>query len=192
MTMTQCTGCGRKVPSYEGVFHSDGRGGSLGFVCGRCWAQVLSDATGEEIGHLELDPIVLPDAAGHMHTFHFRFNPAPRGIEAFEVSRGVPCGYHFQVMQKGDDPAIVAPLLEKMRRGLSQQHLEPCDVTPGGLQVKDRLLRGRIDCNTDHLDRAPPVVVDGKTLSWEQLGAMLASFEGWQFRLELLDRSEEP
>jgi hypothetical protein len=35
------------------------------------------------------------------------------------------------------------------------------------------------------------VVVDGKELSWNDLGRMLMSMEGWQFRLEIADPSEE-
>ena len=53
MKTSQCTRCGREVPGYEGVNQSDGKGGSLGFVCGRCWAAVLSEHTGESVGHVE-------------------------------------------------------------------------------------------------------------------------------------------
>jgi hypothetical protein len=35
------------------------------------------------------------------------------------------------------------------------------------------------------------VVIDGRAISWEQFGRMLMSFEGWQFRLEIHDKSEE-
>ena len=35
------------------------------------------------------------------------------------------------------------------------------------------------------------VVVDGKEVSWDDLGRMLISMEGWQFRLDLADPSEE-
>jgi len=34
-------------------------------------------------------------------------------------------------------------------------------------------------------------VIDGRAVSWEQFGRMLVSFEGWQFRVEIRDRSEE-
>jgi len=39
--------------------------------------------------------------------------------------------------------------------------------------------------------RLPLLVIDGKEISWEQLGRMMMSFEGWQFRLQIKDRSEE-
>ena len=30
-----------------------------------------------------------------------------------------------------------------------------------------------------------------ESCSWEELGRMLMTFEGWQFRMEIRDRSEE-
>ena len=38
----------------------------------------------------------------------------------------------------------------------------------------------------------PLVVIDGREISWEQFGRMLMTFEGWQFKLQIFDRSEEP
>jgi hypothetical protein len=37
----------------------------------------------------------------------------------------------------------------------------------------------------------PVLVIDGRDVSWEELGRMLMTFEGWQFRMEIRDRSEE-
>jgi hypothetical protein len=38
---------------------------------------------------------------------------------------------------------------------------------------------------------APLLVIDGREISWDQFGQMLMGFEGWQFKLEIRDRSEE-
>jgi hypothetical protein len=35
------------------------------------------------------------------------------------------------------------------------------------------------------------LVIDGREVTWEQFGRLLMSFEGWQFKLEIRDRSEE-
>ena len=37
----------------------------------------------------------------------------------------------------------------------------------------------------------PLLVVDGKRYSWDQLGRMLISFEGFHVKLEVFDKSEE-
>jgi hypothetical protein len=36
----------------------------------------------------------------------------------------------------------------------------------------------------------PLLVIDGKEISWEEFGRMVMTFEGWQFRFEIRDRSE--
>jgi hypothetical protein len=37
----------------------------------------------------------------------------------------------------------------------------------------------------------PVLVIDGRDVSWEELGRMLMTFEGWQFRMVIRDRSGE-
>lgn len=40
-------------------------------------------------------------------------------------------------------------------------------------------------------DSARPGVIDGREISWDELGRMVAAFEGWQIKLEFRDLSEE-
>jgi hypothetical protein len=37
----------------------------------------------------------------------------------------------------------------------------------------------------------PLLVIDGREITWEEFGRMLMTFEGFQFKLEICDRSEE-
>jgi len=37
----------------------------------------------------------------------------------------------------------------------------------------------------------PLVVIDGREVTWGDLGRMLMSFEGWHFELKIHDKSEE-
>jgi hypothetical protein len=61
-----------------------------------------------------------------------------------------------------------------------------------GPQVNDRLiLRGTVDSDPDDDHRVPMVVFDGREISWDELGRMVAAFEGWQVKLEFRDRSDE-
>ena len=76
-----------------------------------------------------------------------------------------------------------------MRRALALTHLEDTDRGP---QVNDRLiLRGTVDSDPDDDHRVLMVVIDGREISWDELGRMVAACEGWQFKLEFRDRSEE-
>ena len=61
-----------------------------------------------------------------------------------------------------------------------------------GVQITDMMVRGRFECDLLSPDSfMPSVVVDGQEISWEEFGRMISSFEGWQFKLEILDRSDE-
>ena len=35
------------------------------------------------------------------------------------------------------------------------------------------------------------LVIDGRGISWQQFERMVMGFEGWQFKFEIRDRSEE-
>ncbi len=52
-------------------------------------------------------------------------------------------------------------------------------------------VRGRIEWDDAEEGRVPTVVHHGRAYSWDQLGEMMMSFEGWQFKLEIIDRSAE-
>jgi len=84
---------------------------------------------------------------------------------------------------------LLGRLIGKMRRALALTHLEDTDQGP---QVNDRLiLRGTVDSDAEEDHRVPMVVIDGREVSWDELGRMVAAFEGWQFKLEFRDRSDE-
>jgi len=62
----------------------------------------------------------------------------------------------------------------------------------GRLTVCDDLMvRGRFAWDDKTEGEQPLLVVDGKTVTWEGFGRMLSIFEGWQFKIEIYDRSEE-
>lgn len=35
------------------------------------------------------------------------------------------------------------------------------------------------------------LIIDGKDITWDEFGQMFMSYEGWQFKLEIRDKSEE-
>jgi hypothetical protein len=73
-----------------------------------------------------------------------------------------------------------------MRRSLSVKHLER---STHGLQIADQTVCGRIDWDASEDGRVPLLVIDGQEVSWRELGRMLMTFEGWQFRLAICDRA---
>ena len=110
--------------------------------------------------------------------------------DAFEICDGYPAGYQFQqIGEPDDDPlALLARLIEKIRRALSIKHVK---VDRHGLQIADRTVRAMIGCARARDGRVPLLNVDGREITWDEFGLMLMTFESWQFKLEIRDKSEE-
>jgi hypothetical protein len=58
-------------------------------------------------------------------------------------------------------------------------------------QIADQMVCGRIEWDESEGGRVPLLVIDGQEVSWDEFGRMLMSFEGWQLRVIIRDRSEE-
>jgi hypothetical protein len=67
-------------------------------------------------------------------------------------------------------------------------HIRPGDL---GLQIIDTTVRCRIEWDEAGAGRLPQIVVDRREISWGAFGRLLTTFEGSQFKLELLDPSAE-
>ena len=190
--LIRCEGCGSATPTYDVVNYGSIEGGYRR-LCTHCFnAEVASDHGLEHFENLRVRPVVMTDCAGQVHEFHFRarLQGTMVALEAFEVEDGAPAGYQFQMLgePEGDLLALLGRLIERMRRRLSDRDLEQ---TEHGMRIAARLVRARIEWDEKTDGLLPLVVIDGQEVSWEEFGRMLMSFEGWQFRMEIRDRSEE-
>ena len=190
-----CEGCGRITPSYDIVNYSSADQGCKP-LCSQCFnTEVARSCHLDDFEHVTFEPVRLTDCTGKSHEFHFRTRLFGTGValDAIELCNGQSEGYEFQVIGHPEDDllALLGRLIEKMRRGLSVKHLDD-DGGQFGLQIADlQIVRGRIECDLDDDDRMPLLVIDGKEITWQEMGRMLMTFEGWQFKLEIRDRSEE-
>jgi hypothetical protein len=187
-----CHTCGAPIVGYDSVHFGSIETGYRD-LCSRCFNEEVADLGELDFQHVNFEPIEMADAAGKSHRLHFRLHLLGDrvSLEAFELNDGAPGGYQFQVLAGAgaDLFALLGRLIERMRRALALQHL---DQEPGrGLSIKDFLVRGRIDWDGAEDGYAPLLVIDGREISWDQFGQMLMGFEGWQFKLEIRDRSEE-
>jgi hypothetical protein len=190
---THCVSCGRSVPDYDIInFGSVDTGYRQ--LCTKCFNTEVADSDGlDKFEHADFAPVELTDCDGQAHVFHFRtrlFGPGV-AMDAFEVRDGHPAGYQFQMIgEPEDDPlTLLARLIEKIRRAISIKHLKVGNL---GLQIADRpIVRGRIGWDEAEEGRVPLVVIDGRDITWDEFGRMLMTFEGWQFKLEIRDKSEE-
>jgi len=190
---SRCHGCGRAVPGYDII-----RYGSIekGYreLCTRCFNTEVAESDGLiEFEHIDFSPIDLTDCAGNTHHFHFRTRLLGPGVavDALEIRDGQPGGYQFQVIgdPEGDLLTLLARLIEKIRRALSVKHIREGEH---GVQIGDnQVVRGRIKWDAAEEGRVPMLVIDGREFSWDEFGRMVMTFEGWQFKMEIRDKSEE-
>jgi hypothetical protein len=188
----RCEACGTATPAYDIVSCGSIEDGYRE-LCNRCFNAEAASLQGlEDFETPRFDPVAMTDCAGIVHEFHFRTHllGSMVAVEAFELEDGAPAGYQFQILGHPDDDllSLLGRLVERMRRSLSVRHLEQSAL---GLQIADQTVRARIDWDKTEDGRVPLLVIDGRKVSWEDFGRMLMTFEGWQFRLEIGDRSDE-
>lgn len=191
-----CERCGRLEPVHGLTHFTTDEGTTL--LCTQCFNADVAVRLGiEDFDNHPIDPISITDAGGAVHEFHFqtRLMGDMVTLEAFELKEGGPAGYQFQwIGAPGEEIFIqLGRLVEKIRRTLATKYL---DDSQYGLRVKDMDVKGRIEADmSDEADlygrRLPMMVIDGREVSWEQLGAMLMTFEGYQSKLQILDRSDD-
>jgi hypothetical protein len=189
---TVCAACGTAVPTYDVVSCGSIERGYRALCTGCFNAEVASALGLAHLEHVRLEPVVMTDCAGEQHEFHFgiRLLGDVMALEAFELKAGVPGGHQFEILGEPDDDPLplLGNLIERMRRSLSVRYLVRDE---DGAQIADQTVCGRIEWDASGDARVPLLVIDGQDVSWDEFGRMLMSFEGWQFRLAIRDRSED-
>lgn len=188
----RCEACGEHTPSHD-IISVGGIDRGYRQLCGPCFNAEVAALSGlHDFENFRFEPIGLVDCAGEKHEFHFRTHLLGRIVvlDAFELHDGCPSGYQCQIVGDPEDDllALLARLVQKLGRMLSVKHLTNEDPTP---QIAAQTVRGRIDWDDSAAEHTPLVVIDGREISWDDFGRMLMAFEGWQFKLEIVDRSDE-
>jgi hypothetical protein len=189
----RCATCGQVTPDHDIVNYGSIEDGYRE-LCNRCLNTEVAKSDGlDKFEHVRFEPVELADCTGEAHVFHFRtrlFGPGV-ALDASELRDGHPGGYQFQIIGDPQEDLLVllGRLIEKIRRALAVKHVKDGEL---GLQIADHLVvQGRIGSDGTQGDRAPLIVVDGREITWEEFGRMMLTCEGWQFKLEIRDKSEE-
>ena len=192
-TSNACESCGVAPRPFDSVnYGSEGTPSRL--LCGRCFNLEVARLGGlVDFEHIDFEPLTMSDARGREHVFQFRTHLFAAGvaIDAIEFNEDQSQGYRFQVIgnEEGDLLELLARLVTKMRRGLANSHLEE---SQHGLQISDPgIVRARIDSDPDGETDMPVVVIDGRNIPWDEFGRMVATYMGFQFKLEMHDLSDE-
>jgi hypothetical protein len=168
------------------------------YLCDRCFNRRMAQWAGlPDLPDLPdpPPPISLPDAQVNQRLMNVTIRREPAGVVvALEVADQHPGeGFRFSVI--GDHYADVDDLVARVtaagRAEMGRQYLEKDDPLRGGWRVRGPEVAGRLEWSGGGEGGTPHVaVVDGMTLSWEELGKALDAYEGFRFRLVLEDPSD--
>jgi hypothetical protein len=182
-----CERCGRPLKSYESISVTN-----VGLRCYRCFNEEIAARMGVDFDNTPLQPVTVADADGVEHSFEFRSMLVATGhaLHARECLAEGHEGYEFSVL--GDFDARVWDLFrvlyERIRRELAVRHVEHGEL---GWRITDaRHLVGRIVWDPDRAGEVPLLVIDGRPFTWDQVGRMLMSFEGFTLRAFVSDTIE--
>ncbi|WLR55379.1 hypothetical protein LC048_24470 [Mesobacillus subterraneus] len=161
-------------------------------LCNRCFNDMVS----EEIGvMLETMPeeIVVNDFSGTRRDFTVQQRLYPNGI-FLEAVEDLEYGYQYSVHGELDcnQTELFHKLVNKVKLNVSKRYTKAGEFRNGQkyLSIIDDEVGGRIDYD-DSNPSVPMVVVDGRPYTWEQLGEMIMRFEGFQFKMNFFDQTDE-
>ncbi len=168
-------------------------------LCDRCFNDHISRQTGW--APLPDPPPVetVRTGDGRKLRFRYRLSWAPTGVlsaEAEQVDQPPGEGFRFSVSGEHDaDPdTVLARLRRVVHREVGRSYLVPDEFASSGddprWMIADDEVFGWIGWSGNASVREPAVVIDGRHLDWDEFGRMVASFEGWQFRMVLSDNSD--
>lgn len=193
MNKVCCQSCGDSTSSYD-IISTGSIEDGYRQLCSRCFNAEIAKRMGlDDFENQRFDPVKIEDCDGLPHEFHFQLRLLGNivSLEAFEVAQGDPSGYSFQVIGDPDEDifTLLGRMIQKIQRSLSVKYIEESDLGP---QFSGQTVKGHITSDCNEFERMPVMVIDGREFSWEEFGRMLLTHEGWQFKLEIVDSSEEP
>ena len=189
MSKQICSACGATVSRYDGV--SVGYKEGTKFMCSRCYNESMAEYLELDYEHVSFDPMTLQDLDGVSHTFQFRPHIFGDQLSLQALEIGPEEGYEFSVVADAEQDLFVTfrRLFERIRRELGRKHIEQAGE---GYEITDAaVVRGQITSDPDAFDQMPLLIIDGKPVTWEELGRMVSPYMGFRFKLEIFDRSEE-
>jgi hypothetical protein len=135
----------------------------------------------------------LRDVQGIHRTFYVERRIDPMGI-FLEAVENIEFGYKFAVHGElnTNQVELVNRLIEKTRKGQGKQHVTR-NVFPNG-QAYNSIMNGQLSGLIDYdenSDGSPLILIDGRPFTWEEVGKMLMTYEGFQIKIQMYDVTDD-
>lgn len=184
----RCRLCRKILRAHESISIA-----GVGDRCYRCFNDETADRLGVDFDNTAIPPFALTDVDGVRHRFEIRSMLVPTGhaMYAREIARpGANGGYRFEILGdlEADAHDLFTRLRERIRQALSVRHVEK---TEHGWQLtQPHRLRGVIEWDPETSGELPLLIVDGRPFTWDQVGRMLMTFEGFTLDAAVQDTTE--
>lgn len=189
--MILCEIC--KIKEVDIYVHTP-EGKSMG-LCWECNNELEANYLGITLAPFRNGIYEFTGIRGKKHKFiiHKIIHPVGIGYQAVEVTKDGSPGFRVEVLGNLDcDQADLFNKLEaKIKKTLLKRYLQST-IRPDGNKYtgfkKDEVV-GRLEYDDNHEN--PKVIIDGKLFSWNDLGRMLNTFDGFQFKLKIYDITDD-
>jgi hypothetical protein len=123
------------------------------------------------------------DCAGVRHTFEITVHEGPTGWTAMATEiDGESSKYEFKAFSPGNEHLALTVIRSKIRRALAVKYLEG---PSGHRTLSHDMMRGSILYDSETARTS--LLVDGQILSTDEFQEILAQYEGWEFKFEIVD-----
>jgi hypothetical protein len=184
----RCGLCGEILRPCDSISVAD-----VGVRCYPCFNGEVADRLGIDFDNTPIAPVTVADFDGVPHRFEIRSMLCGTGhaMYAREVGpRDARGGYRFEILGdfEADAQDLIELLRDRIRQGLSVRHVQQ---TEHGWQLTPaHRLSGVIEWDPETDGALPLLIVDGRTFTWDQIGRMLMTFEGFTLNAIVEDTIE--
>ncbi|WP_053360953.1 hypothetical protein [Bacillus sp. FJAT-27251] len=185
--MSRCERC----DSREANIHFDLEGTSL-YICHDCYSEIMAEEMDVQLEEVA-QSFSVKDFQGVERTFHVERRIHPNGIY-MEAAESIELGYKFAVDGELDcnQQDLLQKLMKKARKGTGLQQVE-AKVYPDGRAYNTMIhdqITGFLEYDQTSED-TPLVIIDGKPYTWEEVGKMLTTYEGFQIKIKTYEPSDD-
>lgn len=129
------------------------------------------------------------DCQGRQRLFRLRIygGGVATFLTATEIMEGDEKGMRLLMRFNEDtEPPPYGEIREKIEERLATRDLVR-DPNSGNLVVLNGLIRAQITCDPDSGSEFPLFLIDGEEITWEEMGRLLMTYEGWGLRIKITE-----